>query len=47
MLHPLLPLKSYIGIIKNYRGITLTSLMAKVYDVQLLNRIESEIKKII
>ena len=36
-----------LGIPKNYRGIFLTSITAKVYNVQLLIHIEPEIKKIL
>ena len=39
--------KGDLGIIKNYRGITLTSIVAKVYNALLLNRIELEIEKIL
>ena len=38
--------KGDIGITKNYRGIILTSLAAKVYNPLLLNRIKTEIEKI-
>ena len=35
------------GIAKNYRGTTLTSIEAKVYNALLLNHIEPEIEKIL
>ena len=38
--------KGDFGIAKNYQGITLTSIMAKIYNA-LLNCIEPEIKKIL
>ena len=41
------PQKCDLGIVKNYRGIILTSIAAKVYNALLLNRIESEIEKIL
>ena len=34
--------KGELGIAKNYRGITLTSIAAKIYNILLLNRIEPE-----
>ena len=39
--------KGDLKIIKNYRGITLISRAAKVYNVLLLNCIQPEIKKIL
>ena len=36
-----------LGIAKNYRGITLTSIAAKVYNTLLCNRIEPKIEKIL
>ena len=39
--------KGYIGIAQNYQGITLTSTSAKIYNVLWLNRIETEIEKIL
>ena len=39
--------KSDIGIIKNYRGKTLTDIAAKVYNTQVSNRIRPEIEKIL
>ena len=41
------PKKSDIGIAKNYQGITLTSIAAKIYNVLLCNRIEPKIEKIL
>ena len=41
------PKKGDLRIAKNYRGITLTSLAAKVYNTLLLNCIEPEIEKIL
>ena len=39
--------KSDLDIIKNYRDITLIAITAKVYNVLLLNRIWSEVEKIL
>ena len=39
--------KADLRIAKNYRGITLTSLAAKIYNALLLNYIEPAIKKIL
>ena len=36
-----------LGIIKNYKAITITAIATKVYNAQLLNRIRPEIEKII
>ena len=44
-LHPPLPQKGDLGIAKNYRSITLTSIAANIYNALLLNRIEPEIEK--
>ena len=44
-LHP--PQKGDLEIVKNFRGITLTSIAAKIYNALLLNRIEPEIEKIL
>ena len=33
-----------LGLAKNYRGITLTSIAAKIYNAQLRNRIEPKIR---
>ena len=41
------PKKDDLGIAKNYRSITLTSIAAKVYNALLLKCIEPEIEKII
>ena len=41
------PKKDDLRITKNYRGITLNSIVAKVYNALLLNYIQSEIKKIL
>ena len=38
--------KGDLRIGKNYRGITLTSIAASIYDALLLNRVESAIEKI-
>ena len=39
--------KGDLGITKNYRGITLNSIVAKVYNALLLNYIQPEIEKIL
>ena len=39
--------KGDLRIAKNYRGITLTSIAAKIYNALLRNRIEPKIKKIL
>ena len=44
-LHRILPQEGELGFTKNYRGITQTSIYAKVYNGLLLNRIEQEIEK--
>ena len=41
------PKNSDLGLAKNYRGITLTSIAAKIYNVLLRNRIEPKIDKIL
>ena len=46
-LHPLLCKKGDFVINKNYRGITLTSVAAKIYNALLLNYIEPEIEKVL
>ncbi len=46
-MHPPLPKKGDLGLAKNDRSITLTSIAAKVYNALLLKRIEPEIEKII
>ena len=47
LFHPVPFERWHLGITKNYRGITLTSIAAKVYDALLLNRIVPEIEKIL
>ena len=41
------PKKGDLGLAKNYRGITLTSIAAKIYNALLRNRIEPKIDKIL
>ena len=41
------PKKGDLGISKNYRGITLTSTVAEIYNALLLNRIEPKIEMIL
>ena len=41
------PKKSDLGLAKNYRGITLTSIAAKIYNALLRNRIEPKIDNIL
>ena len=41
------PKKGEIGLAKNYRGITLTFIVAKIYNALLRNRIEPEIDNIL
>ena len=41
------PKKDDLGLAKNYRGITLTSIAAKIYNVLLRNRIEPKIDNIL
>ena len=41
------PKKNDLGIAKNYRGITLTSIAAKIYNALLRDRIEPKIDKIL
>ena len=41
------PKKGDLGLAKNYRGITLTSIAAKIYNAQLWNRIEPKIDNIL
>ena len=43
----LFPKKGDLGLAKNYRGITLTSIAAKIYDALLRNRIEPKIDNIL
>ena len=40
------PKKGDLGLAKNYRGITLTSIAAKIYNALLRNRIEPKINNI-
>ena len=46
-LHPPLRKENNLRIAKNYWGITLTSIAAKIYNAQLLKCIEPEIEKIL
>ena len=41
------PKKGDLGIVKNYRGITLTSIETKIYNALLRNRIEPKIENIL
>ena len=41
------PKKGELGLVKNYRGITLTSIAAKIYNALLQNRIVPQIDKIL
>ena len=41
------PKKGDLGLVKNYRGITLTSIAAKIYNALLQNRIVPQIDKIL
>ena len=41
------PKKGDLGLAKNYRGITLTSIAAKIYNTLLQNRIEPKIDNIL
>ena len=41
------PKKVDLGLAKNYRGITLTSIAAKIYNARLQNRIEPKIDNIL
>ena len=41
------PKKADVGLAKNYRGITLTSIAAKIYNVQLRNSIKTKIDNIL
>ena len=45
-IHPF-PKKDDLGLAKNYRGITLTSIAAKIYNALLRNRIEPKIEEIL
>ena len=46
-MHPPLPMKGDLGIAKNYRGITLTSIAANIYNALRRNHIELKIEKIL
>ena len=46
-MHTPLPKKGDLGLAKNYRGITLTSIAAKIYNALLRNRIEPKIDNIL
>ena len=46
-MHPPFPKKGDLGLVKNYRGITLTSIAAKIYNAPLGNRIEPKIDNIL
>ena len=41
------PKKGDLGLAKNYRGITLTSIAAQIYNALLRNRIEPKIDNIL
>ena len=41
------PKKAHLGLAKNYRGIILTSIVAKIYNALLCNRIEPKIEDIL
>ena len=43
----LFPKKGDLGLVKNYRGITLTSIVAKIYNALLCNHIEPKIENIL
>ncbi len=44
-MHPPFPKKGDLGLAKNYRDITLTSIAAKIYNALQRNRIELKIDK--
>ena len=46
-MHPPFPKTGGLGLDKNYRGITLTSKAAKIYNARLRNRIEPKIDNIL
>ena len=46
-MHPPFPKKGDLGLAKNYRGITLTSIEAKIYNAQQRNRIEPQIDNVL
>ena len=41
------PKKGNLALTKNYRGITLTSIASKIYNLMLLNRIRPKIEDIL
>ena len=45
-MHPPSPKKGDLRLAKNYRGITLTSIAARIYNALLHNRTEHKIEKI-
>ena len=46
-MHPHFPKKGDLGLAKNYRGITLTSIATKIYNALLRNRIKPKIDNIL
>ena len=46
-MHIPFPKKGDLGLTKNYRGITLTSIAAKIYNALLRNRIKPKIDNIL
>ena len=46
-MHPPFHEKGDLGLTKNYQGITLTSIAAKIYNAQLRNRMEHKIDNIL
>ena len=46
-MHTPFPKKGYLGLVKNYRGIILTSIAAKIYNALLRNCIEPKINNIL
>ena len=46
-MHPTFPKKADLGLAKNYRGITLTSIAAKIYNALLRNDIKPKIDNIL
>ena len=46
-MHPPYPKKGDHGLAKNYQGIILTSIVAKIYNALLRNRIEPKIDNIL
>ena len=45
-MHPRFPKKGDLGLAKNYRGITLTSIAAKIYNAPQRNRIVPQIDRL-